>query len=172
MRIWMEVSSLLFLEVGKCSCSLIFCFHPFPVFLVDCVECMACSDNVVRAGLTPKFKDVETLCSMLTYEHGPIDRKVMKGDQCDKDPNTRLYDPPIEEFTIAYTRLSSDSKASLFAVDGPSIVIVVQGKGKLTSEGELDIHKGSCLFIPAGVASEVVADEGELLLYRAFCVRE
>lgn len=33
----------------------------------DCVECMACSDNVVRAGLTPKFMDVPTLCSMLDY---------------------------------------------------------------------------------------------------------
>ena len=33
----------------------------------DCVECMACSDNVVRAGLTPKFMDVETLCEMLDY---------------------------------------------------------------------------------------------------------
>jgi mannose-6-phosphate isomerase class I len=28
---------------------------------------MACSDNVVRAGLTPKFKDVAVLCDMLTY---------------------------------------------------------------------------------------------------------
>ena len=27
----------------------------------DCVECMACSDNVVRAGLTPKWKDVSTV---------------------------------------------------------------------------------------------------------------
>lgn len=34
----------------------------------DCVECMALSDNVVRAGLTPKFKDVDTLCAMLTYK--------------------------------------------------------------------------------------------------------
>lgn len=34
----------------------------------DCVECMALSDNVVRAGLTPKFKDVETLCNMLHYK--------------------------------------------------------------------------------------------------------
>lgn len=33
----------------------------------DCIECMALSDNVVRAGLTPKFKDVETLCGMLHY---------------------------------------------------------------------------------------------------------
>jgi Phosphomannose isomerase type I len=28
---------------------------------------MALSDNVVRAGLTPKFKDVKTLCDMLHY---------------------------------------------------------------------------------------------------------
>jgi mannose-6-phosphate isomerase len=33
----------------------------------DCVEIMALSDNVVRSGLTPKFKDVATLCSMLHY---------------------------------------------------------------------------------------------------------
>jgi Phosphomannose isomerase type I len=33
----------------------------------DCVEIMALSDNVVRAGLTPKFKDVRTLCDMLHY---------------------------------------------------------------------------------------------------------
>lgn len=33
----------------------------------DCIECMALSDNVVRAGLTPKFKDVATLTSMLSY---------------------------------------------------------------------------------------------------------
>ena len=27
----------------------------------DCIECMATSDNVVRAGLTPKKRDVKTL---------------------------------------------------------------------------------------------------------------
>ena len=27
----------------------------------------ATSDNVIRAGLTPKFKDVNALCSSLTY---------------------------------------------------------------------------------------------------------
>lgn len=34
----------------------------------DCIECMATSDNVVRAGLTPKHRDIQTLCSMLTYK--------------------------------------------------------------------------------------------------------
>lgn len=35
----------------------------------DCIECMACSDNVVRAGLTPKFIDKVTLHQMLTYRY-------------------------------------------------------------------------------------------------------
>ena len=34
----------------------------------ECIECMATSDNVVRAGLTPKHLDIQTLCSMLTYK--------------------------------------------------------------------------------------------------------
>ncbi|CAK7344331.1 unnamed protein product [Dovyalis caffra] len=36
----------------------------------ECIECMATSDNVVRAGLTPKHRDIQTLCSMLTYKQG------------------------------------------------------------------------------------------------------
>lgn len=35
----------------------------------DCVECMALSDNTVRAGLTPKHRDVTTLCEMLHYKY-------------------------------------------------------------------------------------------------------
>lgn len=35
----------------------------------DIIECMALSDNVVRAGLTPKLKDKDTLCSMLHYRY-------------------------------------------------------------------------------------------------------
>lgn len=36
----------------------------------EIIECMACSDNVVRAGLTPKFKDVDNLVDMLSYSMG------------------------------------------------------------------------------------------------------
>ena len=31
-------------------------------------KCMACSDNVVRGGLTDKVQDVDTLVAMLTYK--------------------------------------------------------------------------------------------------------
>lgn len=42
--------------------------EPHAYIYGECIECMATSDNVVRAGLTPKNRDVQTLCSMLTYK--------------------------------------------------------------------------------------------------------
>lgn len=42
--------------------------EPHAYLYGDCIECMATSDNVVRAGLTPKHRDIQTLCSMLTYK--------------------------------------------------------------------------------------------------------
>jgi len=42
--------------------------EPHAYLYGDCIECMATSDNVVRAGLTPKLRDIQTLCSMLTYK--------------------------------------------------------------------------------------------------------
>ena len=44
----------------------------------DCVEVMACSDNVVRMGCTPKLRDVPVLLEMLTYRAGLP--RVLKGD--------------------------------------------------------------------------------------------
>lgn len=43
--------------------------EPHAYIYGDCIECMALSDNVVRAGLTPKHKDVEILSKMLTYRY-------------------------------------------------------------------------------------------------------
>lgn len=34
----------------------------------DCVECMKSSDNVIRAGLTPKFQDVDRLLALVEYK--------------------------------------------------------------------------------------------------------
>ena len=109
----------------------------------DIIECMASSDNVVRAGFTPKFKDVDTLTEMLTYNYAPIQDQKMepvdypyvtlnakaysKGGEC------RLYDPPIEEFAVVRTVLSSEgAKATFDPVAGPSIIICTEGSGKIS----------------------------------------
>ncbi len=35
--------------------------EPHAYIFGDCIECMANSDNVVRLGLTPKLKDIDTI---------------------------------------------------------------------------------------------------------------
>ena len=58
----------------------------------DCVECMALSDNVIRAALTPKFKDVDELCSSLHYRCGKCEGFLTPEAL---DDVTTLFRPPI-----------------------------------------------------------------------------
>lgn len=44
--------------------------EPHAYLAGELVECMAASDNVIRAGLTPKFKHADVLCASLTYTTG------------------------------------------------------------------------------------------------------
>ena len=67
---------------------------------------MACSDNVVRAGLTPKFKDVPTLCEMLTYLPSPPGEKVFPSRGDPADPSLTIYDPPVPDFAVAIIKVS------------------------------------------------------------------
>ena len=57
-----------YLQLGPGVAFVVQADEPHAYLSGDILECMACSDNVVRAALTPKFKDVPTLISMLTYE--------------------------------------------------------------------------------------------------------
>lgn len=68
---------------------------------VDCIECMACSDNVVRAGLTPKFKDVPTLCAMLDYSSKTPAENMFTGCVSDDDRCLTVFDPPVPDFVVA-----------------------------------------------------------------------
>ncbi|KAJ4459546.1 putative Mannose-6-phosphate isomerase [Paratrimastix pyriformis] len=78
----------------------------------DCVEIMATSDNVVRAGLTPKFKDVAVLCEMLA-EHvaaSPVD-PAARSFHCDPScpaPHLSVYAPPVPEFQLVRLRVPAD----------------------------------------------------------------
>ncbi|KFA67949.1 hypothetical protein S40285_03548 [Stachybotrys chlorohalonatus IBT 40285] len=146
----------------------------------DIIECMAASDNVVRAGLTPKFKDVETLVSMLTYNYAPIEEQKMtpadypyaklNREAYSAGSSTLLYDPPIEEFSVVRTVLRG-GKATFDPLEGPSVVICTGGKGRIavgpTSE---EIAEGFVYFV--GATAELVLEktgDEELTTFRAFC---
>jgi mannose-6-phosphate isomerase len=147
----------------------------------DIIECMAASDNVIRAGFTPKFKDVDTLTSILTYDYAPPENQKLSpqpypyatlnvnayksGSECD------LYDPPIEEFSVIRTLLRSAGKAKLEGMSGPSIIICTEGNGKISVGSKSDEMKTGYVYFVGATATVVLEAEGEedFVTFRAFC---
>jgi mannose-6-phosphate isomerase len=128
---------------------------------------MAASDNVVRAGLTPKYKDILTLTSMLTYNYAPADEQKMKPLKFKKCKYSTLYDPPIEEFSVVRTELRN-AEEEMEAIQGPSLIIVTSGHGKLSAkETNVEMKEGSVWFVGAGVEI-TLKSKGEMVTHRAF----
>jgi mannose-6-phosphate isomerase len=143
---------------------------------LDILECMATSDNVVRAGLTPKLRDVSTLISMLTYNASPPDAQLLKPSTFRSTSHSTLYNPDIAEFSVLRTHLpSAGDKESPIGVEGPSILIVVRGQGSIAWGGEKaekgELKEGGVWFVKSGQQVGLEAGEGSkegLEVYRAF----
>lgn len=149
----------------------------------DIIECMAASDNVVRAGFTPKFKDVQTLVDLLTYDYAPIEEQKMEPKDYpyavlnraaySSGSEATLYDPPIDEFSVVRTVLKSNgSKATFDPIEGPSIVICTNGKGKISVGPTVkEIKEGWVYFV--GATAELVLEsesgEDDFITFKAFC---
>ncbi|CAH8431255.1 unnamed protein product [Schistosoma curassoni] len=122
----------------------------------DCVECMASSDNVIRAGLTPKFKDVDHLLRIIQYEPRwgsalkfvgqtkkivPIDSDVHTSDDQEKksikDDTSVMseivtFSPPVDDFAVDKISISDKDKIVQFSpLKSASILIIIYGKGTL-----------------------------------------
>ncbi|KAJ8866550.1 hypothetical protein PR048_032409 [Dryococelus australis] len=133
----------------------------------DCVECMACSDNVVRAGLTPKYKDVDTLCEMLVYHCQPAEDKLFVPTR--EDSCTQVFLPPVPDFAVAHINVAPPLKQhSLRPRSTASILLVVRGTGS-TSDPELQLAPGTVIFLPAGAKMSVSrSSDAALDMYQAF----
>lgn len=153
----------------------------------DIIECMASSDNVVRAGFSPKFKDVNTLTDMLTYSYAPIEEQklepvnypyaVLNVPAYSSGSAALLYDPPIEEFSVVKTDLRrTGAKATFDPIAGPSILICTGGKGKITVGHKTEeVQEGHVFFVGADaecIIENAGSGEGEedvFTTYKAFC---
>jgi mannose-6-phosphate isomerase len=153
----------------------------------DIIECMASSDNVVRAGFTPKFKDVDTLTKMLTYSYAPIeDQKlrptdypytILNATAYSSASESMLYDPPIEEFSVVKTDLKrTGAKATFDPIEGPSVIICTRGNGTITVGSKTEeVREGYVFFV--GATAECIiqntgSGEGEddvFTTFKAFC---
>ncbi|KTW26253.1 mannose-6-phosphate isomerase, class I [Pneumocystis jirovecii RU7] len=138
----------------------------------EAIECMSSSDNVVRAGLTPKFKDVETLVSMLTYKCASASEQKMAPVRFDRtvgDGEVYFFKPPINEFNVLQIRLKKGNIQTIEGLKGPSIMICTQGDGTVVAEEKLySIRTGLVFFVGAFVETVFTANSDSFIIYRAF----
>lgn len=114
----------------------------------DLIECMAASDNVVRAGLTKKYQDTETLLEMLDYEvisGGIIEPRLSPGSE-----KIRTYNTPTAEFSLS---LVEDDEHPLLCQteDKPEILFILDGTAIISTANAAPLHLGAgdAAFVPA-----------------------
>jgi mannose-6-phosphate isomerase len=113
------------------------------------VECMANSDNVVRAGLTNKFKDVDTLLEILHFDFSEY--KIINKKQ---ETDNVVYKTNASEFEVTAFSKKSGFNQIFNSAGRPAVILIMDGSveinleisGKRNSEIFL---KGESFLIPA-----------------------
>jgi mannose-6-phosphate isomerase len=115
------------------------------------VECMASSDNVVRLGLTPKFKDYESLIEILDYDHDAI--PVLEGEFMHGE---RVYRTPAKEFMVSSLVLDPGKAKTQECENIPEIILITDGEIQVSWKDDEQIqsqyfHQGQAILIPASL---------------------
>ncbi|MDU1142318.1 mannose-6-phosphate isomerase, class I [Aeromonas rivipollensis] len=120
------------------------------------LEIMANSDNVLRAGLTPKYIDVAELLDCTRFVAKPDDQILLDPSV---DSAVQHFRVPVPDFTFSVYpagghQLITTSAEILFAIDGT--VTLQQG------EQSLRLEKGQSAFVPAATGSYHLLAEGRV----------
>lgn len=121
------------------------------------IECMANSDNVVRAGLTPKFKDVTGLVKILSYEFG---KPKLVGKI--RDGNIKKFDVDVDEFEIEKIQLK---KESIELATDNRLEIIMTLKGEASCGNEV-VKKGESLLLPALLSKYSISTKSRVTIFR------
>lgn len=125
----------------------------------EIVECMATSDNVVRAGLTPKMRDTEVLCESLTYGQGLPE--LLTGAKSSASQHLVVYRPPFREFEMWRYTPPAGTAEVLPPSEGPLVLLVQHGSMRVRCGGQSRLlRRGDVYFVGAGAELdlEVSAD--------------
>lgn len=121
------------------------------------IEVMANSDNVLRAGLTPKHIDVEELVNNTKFEPIPFSELTMKPENIE---GREVYPIPVEDFK--FDILTPDEGMDL-SVTSAEILLCASGSVTVTIDSESRlVTKGESVVLPAAVEKYSVLGEGQL----------
>jgi len=119
------------------------------------IEIMASSDNVVRAGLTPKHVDVDELLEIADFAPIPppvcSPRAVAEG--------LVAFSPPVEEFSLHIAQAPTDALPAA----GPRILLVIDGEVEVvTATDRARLRRGEALFVGHEDGRFAVLGEGRV----------
>lgn len=126
-------------------------------FSGDIVECMATSDFVIRAGLTNKPVDLDSLLEVANYEPWtpPIDQgQIIKRSQFIK------FTSNAQQFEL-HMATGSNILERHTDLDSPHFYFAYNGEGTLIADGhELKLRRGTAVLLPASTKSYQVRFSG------------
>ena len=115
------------------------------------IELMACSDNVIRGGLTPKYVDIPELIKIVDCRE--VEPKIIPS--APQDARIFTYVTPAQDFALQSIQYECGETHHLKA-QSASILLVMNGQLNLRSETTaLSLKQGEAAFITAGEAYEV-----------------
>ena len=138
----------------------------------DIVECMARSNNVLNTGFCPRADrdSIELFTSSLTFGAHSKEDVLLQPTPSGRGKNgkTEDYKPGMSEFNMMKTTLQEGDTEIIEKVNGPSVLFVTTGGGKMIAETEShDLKKGFVFFVGQGVETKYEADQ-DLVIYRAY----
>ena len=122
------------------------------------LEVMANSDNVLRAGLTPKYIDIPELVANVKFEAKPaaelLTQPVKNGSELD-------FPIPVDDFAFSLHDLSAQPTA--IAQRSAAILFCLEGEAVLSKgEESLTLKPGESAFISAAESPVQVSGNGKL----------
>ncbi|KAL0204822.1 hypothetical protein P9112_000129 [Eukaryota sp. TZLM1-RC] len=124
-----------------------------------CIEVMTPSDNVIRAGLTPKFIDKEAL-SIVLCNNNPSDPVLSCGQQ--KSRGITLFEPPFDfSFCqVVLVDLLANQTENVTIKGNVTILLALSGSGKVNNQ---EVSVGNA-FVSVEDSLEIVAGDCEFNL--------
>ncbi|MDI6956709.1 mannose-6-phosphate isomerase [Pantoea sp. Pa-EAmG] len=122
------------------------------------LEVMANSDNVLRAGLTPKFIDIPELLANLKFEAKPaatlLTQPQAQGDSLN-------FPIPVEDFAFAIHTLSATPQT--LAQHSAALLFCIEGQAVIEKAGQqLVLQPGESCFVAASESPVSAAGTGRL----------
>lgn len=122
------------------------------------LEVMANSDNVLRAGLTPKYIDIPELLANLKFTSQPASSLLTQPQQRDAE---LAFPIPVDDFAFSLHQLAEKSQS--LNQSSAAIVFVIEGEAQLEHAGEqLRLRPGESCFIAAADSPVSVSGSGRI----------